>query len=84
MRDASGGLSDNELTPEETLMLASIRKSSGRTCANCVWLEKRGPHMGCFPEGKYRKFLSSRERDLGCELFVARNAKRTYRGRAHD
>jgi len=75
MRDAPGGLSNNELTPEEKLMLASIRKSSGRTCANCRWLERRGPHMGCFPEGKYRKFLSDRERDVGCELFVVRDTK---------
>jgi hypothetical protein len=35
----------------------------------------RGQQRGCFPEGKYRKFLSPDEYDSGCERFAARVVK---------
>jgi hypothetical protein len=60
----------DEYTREERLVLASRRRSTGRTCRSCRWLSMRGQQRGCFPEGKYRKFLSSEEYDSGCELFA--------------
>lgn len=61
--------SSDDYTREELLVLASIRRDSGRTCRNCVWLSVRGRHRGCFPDGKYRKFLSEEEYDSGCPRF---------------
>ena len=61
-----------EYTPEERAVLATLRRSSGRTCANCKWLETRGKHKGCFPEGRYRKFLSKNEFESGCDEHVAK------------
>lgn len=60
---------DFEYTLEERKILASLRKSSGRTCGSCRWYSERGKHKGCFPHGKYRKFLSKAEFDAGCDLF---------------
>ncbi|UCE91845.1 MAG: hypothetical protein JSV90_01455 [Methanobacteriota archaeon] len=65
----SEGPADPEYTPEERKVLASLRKESGRTCSHCRWYSDRGRHRGCFPNGKYRKFLSESEFDAGCELF---------------
>ena len=58
-----------DYTPEERQMLASLRRSSGRTCRDCQWYSERGRHKGCFPHGKYRKFLSKSEYESGCDLF---------------
>ncbi len=62
-----------EYTAEERQVLASVRRRSGRTCASCRWLQRRGKHNGCFPDGRYRKFLSSREFESGCDLFAGRD-----------
>jgi len=59
-------------TQDELIVLAGLRRSTGRTCRRCRWLSMRGQQRGCFPEGKYRKFLSSREYESGCELFAPR------------
>jgi hypothetical protein len=56
-------------TREEMLVLASLRRSSGRTCRNCEWFARKGTQRGCFPEGVYRKWLSSEEYESGCDLF---------------
>ena len=63
---------EDDYTPEERQVLASLRRSSGRTCRNCEWLSVRGSHRGCFPEGKYRKFLSASEYEAGCSMFKAK------------
>lgn len=63
---------DQDYTRDEQRFLAGLRKSSGRTCRRCKWLSMRGQQRGCFPEGKYRKFLSADEYESGCELFSPR------------
>lgn len=50
-------------------MLASLRRGSGRTCRNCRWYMPKGKHRGCYPEGRYRKWLSPEEFESGCERF---------------
>ncbi len=67
---------DESYTHEERIVLASLRMSSRRTCKYCAWLSMRGQQRGCFPEGKYRKFLSPDEYDSGCERFAARDSKK--------
>lgn len=59
-----------EYTAEEMLVLASLRKSSGRTCRKCRWYVARGAQRGCYPNGKYRKWLSQAEFDSGCDAFA--------------
>lgn len=66
----------HDYTPEERQVLASLRKSSGRTCHQCEWYSDRGKHRGCFPNGKYRKFLSQSEFDAGCERFLAKESSK--------
>ena len=61
--------SEDGYTPEEREMLARLRRSSGRTCKNCSWFSQRGSHRGCFPNGRYRKFLSASEFEAGCDSF---------------
>lgn len=58
-----------DYTPEEMLVLASIRKSTGRTCRRCKWYVAKGSQKGCYPNGKYRKWLSQIEYESGCDLF---------------
>jgi len=60
-----------EYTREELEVLARVRRDSGRTCALCAWYRSSGGHRGCFPEGKYRKWLSGKEYEAGCSLFLA-------------
>ncbi|MCX6658538.1 MAG: hypothetical protein NTY62_07655 [Euryarchaeota archaeon] len=62
-------------TAEEMLVLGSLRISSGRTCRNCAWYRARGTHRGCFPDGKYRKWLSPEEFESGCDMFLKREEK---------
>ena len=64
-----GARTDAEYTRDELLVLAGLRRSSGRTCRNCAWFAMRGKHRGCFPQGKYRKWLSPEEYSSGCTLF---------------
>jgi len=59
----------DDFTNEEKAVLASLRRSSGRTCASCAWYESRGKHRGCFLQGKYRKWLSPEEYRSGCFEF---------------
>lgn len=58
-----------EYTREEMLVLASLRRSSGRTCRNCAWFVQKAGQRGCFPDGKYRKWLSPEEFESGCDVF---------------
>lgn len=67
--------SESGYTEEEMLVLGSLRRSSGRTCRNCAWYKARGTHRGCFPDGKYRKWLSPEEFESGCDIFLKREAK---------
>jgi len=67
-KSTSSGL---EYTPEEMLVLASLRKSSKRTCRYCAWYVPKGTQKGCFPEGSYRKWLSPEEFSSGCDAFAA-------------
>lgn len=64
--DGKGG----SYTDDELRFLADLRRKSGRTCRSCRWLSMRGHQRGCFPEGKYRKFLSSTEFESGCDMFA--------------
>ena len=32
--------------------------NAGKSCMNCKWMKARGPHVGCFLNGKYRKWIS--------------------------
>ena len=59
----------DDFTEEERIILASLRKKTGRTCVNCRWLVNKGQHRGCYPEGKYRKFLSKSEFESGCDEY---------------
>jgi hypothetical protein len=67
--------SEGDYTAEEMLVLGSLRRSSGRTCRNCEWFTARGDHRGCFPDGKYRKWLSPEEFESGCDTFLKREKK---------
>ncbi|OGS43683.1 MAG: hypothetical protein A3K76_04525 [Euryarchaeota archaeon RBG_13_57_23] len=64
-----------EYTAEELIVLASIRRSSGRTCRKCKWLVAKGGHKGCYPSGKYRKWLSQIEFESGCDMFLPESDK---------
>ncbi len=63
---------DRDYTDDELRFLADLRGASGRTCRRCKWLSMRGQQRGCFPDGKYKKFLSAKEYESGCDLFVPR------------
>ena len=63
--------SRSEYTPEEMLVLASLRRSSKRTCKYCAWYVPKGTQKGCFPDGSYRKWLSPEEFSSGCDAFAA-------------
>jgi len=73
MPPKADGARAGEYTAEEMIVLAALRGRSGRTCANCAWYSRRGTQKGCFPDGKYRKFLSAREFESGCDLFTKRS-----------
>lgn len=60
----------DDYTREERIVLASLRRSSGRTCRSCRWYTPKGKQRGCFPEGRYRKWLSPEEFDSGCDRFM--------------
>jgi hypothetical protein len=62
-------------TREELIVLAGIRRGSGRTCCNCAWFVAKGRQRGCYPEGKYRKWLSFEEFTSGCDFFRAKDDK---------
>ena len=68
--------SRDDYTREERVVLASIRRSSGRTCRNCAWFEPRGGQKGCFQNGAYKKWLSAEEFSAGCDMFVAKDKKK--------
>jgi len=70
-----GRASETEYTNEEMILLAQLRRSSGRVCRNCQWYSDRGKHKGCFPDGKYRKWLSPEEFEAGCDAFKERPKK---------
>ena len=63
-------------TREELIVLAGIRRGSGRTCGNCAWFVSKGRQKGCYPDGRYRKWLSVQEFDSGCELFLPKSEKK--------
>jgi hypothetical protein len=63
---------DAGYTREEIIVLGSLRRGSGRTCKSCEWYSARGKNRGCFPEGKYRKWLSPEEFSSGCDMFMKR------------
>jgi hypothetical protein len=65
------GRPGSEYTKEELEVLAKVRRDSGRTCSRCAWYRQSGGHRGCFPGGKYRKWLSGKEFEAGCEFFEA-------------
>jgi uncharacterized protein YodC (DUF2158 family) len=69
-------LSEEGYTREEMLILATLRRSSGRTCRSCKWYSAKGQQRGCFPEGKYRKWLSPEEYSSGCDRFVSAKEKK--------
>jgi hypothetical protein len=71
--DAKQGSQD--YTREEMLVLANLRRSSGRRCRDCSWFSAKGNQRGCFPDGRYRKWLSPEEYESGCERFTARAKK---------
>jgi len=63
---------DEDYTKEELVVLASLRQRSGRVCRNCRWYVSKGTQKGCYPEGKYRKWLSADEFRSGCQAFSPR------------
>jgi hypothetical protein len=67
--DEKCAVAGTEYTKEELIVLARLRGRSGRTCRDCKWFRPKGKHRGCFPEEKYRKWLSEEEFNAGCELF---------------
>jgi len=70
-----GAFAEQEYTDEELIVLGQLRRSSGRICRNCEWYSDRGTHKGCFPDGKYRKWLSPEEFEAGCDIFLKRVKK---------
>ena len=69
---APSGDDQDDFTEDERRFLAGLRRTTGRTCRRCKWLSMRGQQRGCFPEGKYRKFLSAAEYESGCDMFGPR------------
>lgn len=69
-------LNEEGYTREEMLVLSSLRRSSGRTCRSCKWCSAKGQQRGCFPEGKYRKWLSPEEYSSGCDRFAPAKEKK--------
>lgn len=69
-------ITPGDYTPEELQVLAALRRASGRTCASCAWLRRSGKQLGCYPQGKYRKWLSSVEFDAGCDIHEKRPEKK--------
>lgn len=63
------GLPKYEYTLQEREILTSLRRKSGRTCIKCIWYKKKGQHRGCYPDGKWRKFLSKSEFEAGCDSY---------------
>ncbi|HIH01272.1 TPA: hypothetical protein HA259_04225 [Thermoplasmata archaeon] len=61
----------DDFTEEERIILASLRKKTGRTCVSCRWFVEKGQHRGCYPDGKYRKFLSKSEFESGCDVYTS-------------
>lgn len=59
----------DDYTKDEMLVLASLRRTSKRTCAYCAWYVPKGNQKGCFPLSKYRKWLSPEEFESGCDRF---------------
>jgi hypothetical protein len=72
----SNRAADEDYTREERIVLAGIRRGSGRTCVNCAWFVPKGRQRGCFPGQKYRKWLSYEEYGSGCELFRPKEDKK--------
>jgi hypothetical protein len=70
MVKARGSNQGGDYTREEMVMLASLRRGSGRTCEYCEWFSVRGKQRGCFPNGEYRKWLSYEEYSSGCDTFL--------------
>lgn len=64
---------EEDYTREERIVLASLRRTSGRTCRKCAWYMQKGNHKGCFPMGKYRKWLSHEEFASGCERYAPKS-----------
>ena len=62
-------LREYEYTLQEREILGSLRRKSGRTCIKCIWYTKKGQHRGCYPDGKWRKFLSKSEFEAGCDSY---------------
>lgn len=62
-------LPEYEYTLQEREILRSFRSKSGRTCIKCIWYTKKGQHRGCYPDGKWRKFLSKSEFEAGCDSY---------------
>jgi len=69
------GHAPGDYTLEELQILASLRRSTGRTCTSCAWFKASGNQRGCFPEGRYRKWLSSAEFEAGCEIHESKEKK---------
>jgi hypothetical protein len=69
-------MEDQEYTREERIVLAGMRRRSGRTCRFCAWYVPKGAQRGCYPEGKYRKWLSAEECESGCDRFSPRAEKK--------
>ncbi|MCU0858973.1 MAG: hypothetical protein MUE55_00045 [Thermoplasmata archaeon] len=69
-----GAPQDQDYTKDELAFLSELRRREGRTCRHCSWLSVRGNQRGCFPQGKYRKFLSNAEYESGCLQFVSRDS----------
>lgn len=73
--DHSSRTKGQEYTREERIVLATLRRRSGRTCGSCAWYIPKGAQRGCYPDGKYRKWLSAEEYESGCDRFLPRTKK---------
>ncbi len=51
---------------KEKLEMVSVKK-----CIDCYWLVTKGPHLGCYPEGRFDCWISKKDEDLprDCENF---------------
>jgi ribonuclease HI len=57
-----------------TYLFSSNTSADGRkTCTTCKWVVFRGPHVGCFYNGEYRKWLSKKfAKSNACENYEAK------------
>jgi ribonuclease HI len=55
----------------------TTRTDTGETCVNCRWMKVNGPHIGCYKNNEWQKWLSKEfASEDRCEFFVSKKIAR--------